>query len=444
METNETPKLPLTEREMEVLRLVATGATNQQIALALFISANTVKVHLRNIFQKLGVESRTEATMYAVREGWVVLEGVPMAPEREEEEPTLPQERISGWQRAFFVVMAVLISALVGLRPVGTASNNANSPFTDQGDTVLGPSSDLTSSRWESRAQMPTARARLAVVAYDGKVYAIGGDGTEGVSGAVEVYDPETDTWMRRASKPVPVRNIGAATLGDLIYVPGGYDALDRAVEVVEVYDPRTDTWSEVAPLPRPLFSYAIAAVRGKLYLIGGSDGVRYLDTVLIYDPASDSWTAGTSMGTARGFCAAAVVDEKVYVIGGYDGQSESSLCEVYDPAEEGSGVNPWTALAPMRTARGGIAAVAADNYLYVIGGGWTSYLSYNERYDINQDEWTEFESPLLGQWRTLGAAAIDRGTETIVHVAGGWSARYLSTNYAYKAVFRIFLPSPR
>lgn len=444
MEANETPQLLLTEREMEVLRLVATGATNQQIALDLFISANTVKVHLRNIFQKLGVESRTEATMYAVREGWVVLEGVPAPQELEEGQPALPQERISRWQRVFFVVMATLISALVLIRPAGTASNNANSPFTDQGDAVLGPASDLTSSRWESRAQMPTARARLAVVAYDGKVYAIGGDGTEGVSGAVELYDPETDAWTRRASKPVPVRNIGAAVLEDLIYVPGGYDALDQAVDVVEVYDPHADTWHEVAPLPRPLFAYAIAAVRGKLYLFGGSDGMRYLDTVLIYDPASDTWTPGSSMSTARGFCAAAVVGEWVYVLGGYDGQSESVLCEAYDPAKEGSGEGPWVPLAPMRSGRGGIAAVPVDNYVYAIGGGWTKYLAYNERYDVNQDEWTEFESPLLGQWRTLGAAATDSGAETLIHVVGGWSARYLSTNYAYKAVFRIFLSSPR
>jgi DNA-binding CsgD family transcriptional regulator/N-acetylneuraminic acid mutarotase len=444
MDANGTPQLVLTEREMEVLRLVATGATNQQIALQLFISANTVKVHLRNVFQKLGVESRTEATMYAVREGWVVLEGVPAVQEREEEEPTLPRERISRWQRVFFVVMAMLISALVLLRPSGIASNNANSPFTDQGDAIVGTSSDLTSSRWESRAQMPTARARLAVVAYDGKVYAIGGDGTDGVSGAVEVYDPETDTWTRRASKPIPVRNIGAAVLGDLIYVPGGYDALDRAVDVVEVYDPQEDSWSEVAPLPRLLFAYAIAAVQGKLYLIGGSDGIRYLDTVLIYDPATNSWSAGTSMSAARGFCAAAVLDERIYVLGGYDGQSESVLCAVYDPVKEGSGENPWTRLASMRTGRGGAAAVAVDTYVYAIGGGWTQYLAHNERYDVTQDEWTEFESPLLGQWRTLGAAASDSGSETIIHVVGGWNARYLSTNYAYKAVFRIFLPSPR
>jgi two-component system NarL family response regulator len=58
----------LTERELEVLRLVAQGLANRDIAGRLFISENTVKNHVRNILDKLRLHSRMEAVVYAVRE----------------------------------------------------------------------------------------------------------------------------------------------------------------------------------------------------------------------------------------------------------------------------------------------------------------------------------------------------------------------------------------
>jgi DNA-binding NarL/FixJ family response regulator len=61
-----TPKL--TERELEVLKLVAQGMSNREIASDLFISENTVKNHVRNILEKLHLHSRMEAVVYAVRE----------------------------------------------------------------------------------------------------------------------------------------------------------------------------------------------------------------------------------------------------------------------------------------------------------------------------------------------------------------------------------------
>jgi DNA-binding NarL/FixJ family response regulator len=67
----EPPKTNLTEREMGVLRLVAAGKTNQEIGLALGISDKTVEKHLEAIFGKLGVASRVEAAVWAVRAGWV-------------------------------------------------------------------------------------------------------------------------------------------------------------------------------------------------------------------------------------------------------------------------------------------------------------------------------------------------------------------------------------
>ena len=98
MESNESGQSNvLSERELEILRLVATGAANQQIAHDLFISINTVKVHLRNIFGKLEVESRTEASMYAIRHGWIVVPEAQIAQVPQEPE-SLPPQRIALWQ----------------------------------------------------------------------------------------------------------------------------------------------------------------------------------------------------------------------------------------------------------------------------------------------------------------------------------------------------------
>jgi NarL family two-component system response regulator LiaR len=59
----------LTLRELEVLRLLAEGHSNPEIASLLFISPKTASTHVTNILTKLGVESRTAAATYAVRHG---------------------------------------------------------------------------------------------------------------------------------------------------------------------------------------------------------------------------------------------------------------------------------------------------------------------------------------------------------------------------------------
>ena len=67
-EPEQLPAPRLTDREMQVLRLVAQGLANREIAKQLFISENTVKNHIRNILEKLHLHSRMEAVVYAVRE----------------------------------------------------------------------------------------------------------------------------------------------------------------------------------------------------------------------------------------------------------------------------------------------------------------------------------------------------------------------------------------
>jgi DNA-binding NarL/FixJ family response regulator len=65
----DAPETPLSEREREVLGLIATGATNKEIAARLFLSPHTVKEHASALYRKLGVKNRAEATRRAERLG---------------------------------------------------------------------------------------------------------------------------------------------------------------------------------------------------------------------------------------------------------------------------------------------------------------------------------------------------------------------------------------
>ena len=64
----------LTERELEVLRLMATGKTNREVGGALFITEGTVKAHVNNILTKMGVRDRTQAVTTALKRGLVQLD----------------------------------------------------------------------------------------------------------------------------------------------------------------------------------------------------------------------------------------------------------------------------------------------------------------------------------------------------------------------------------
>ena len=69
-----TPRIGLTPRELEVLRLVADGLSNAQVAQRIVRTEGTVKVHLKNILQKLDVKDRTEAVTAALRRGFIRLD----------------------------------------------------------------------------------------------------------------------------------------------------------------------------------------------------------------------------------------------------------------------------------------------------------------------------------------------------------------------------------
>ncbi|MEA3345663.1 MAG: LuxR C-terminal-related transcriptional regulator [Chloroflexota bacterium] len=432
---------PLSKREQEVLELVATGATNRQIARELYISVNTVKVHLRNVFNKLEVSSRTEATVVALREGWVAVEGVVTEDEAVEApkevvrfEP-LPVESLPWPRRIFLALAAVLLLALLAWvrMPASHLSSGSSGEFTDH-PMVKSPALPAEAPRWQERMPMTLPRARLALALYKDQLYAIGGDTPNGIACQVSSYDLRSDIWASLADKPTPTANIKAVLLSDRIYVPGGYTADGEVADVLEIYDPQADQWSSAAPLPEPRCAYGLTLLEGQLYLLGGWDGSSYVDTVYSYDPRADAWSEEAPLRAPRGFLGAATLAGRIYAVGGYDGAREYRLCEVYDPQ------GGWSSCAPMRVGRGGLEVAAVGGRLYAIGGGISGKegIFSNEWYDPHQDGWTSFRTPFNGQWHSPGVAT----DGTSIFAVGGWSRGYLAKAEEYQALYRLFLPA--
>ncbi|MBL7201998.1 MAG: hypothetical protein ISS56_17810 [Anaerolineae bacterium] len=433
---------PLSERELELVRLLSTGLSNKEIGNELYISPNTVKVHLRNIYGKLNVSSRTEATMVAVRMGWVDIGTQDEQPAADQDGPTpelaAPEETrtvlppLAPWQRATLIASALLVA--LGLWLIWPGEARQPEPFPDA--RPQSPRLSLSAaSRWQSLAQMPTPRRRLAVVAHRGLIYAIGGSTRSGVSDVVEIYAPDEDDWTRGVDKPTAVESIGAVVLEGRIYVPGGRlddGQMSDRLEVLEPGEGAQGTWTAAKGLPKGVGAYAIAAQGDALYLFGGYDGSTYLADTYRYSPAGDEWVALSPMPTARAFAGAGTVDGRVYVVGGYDGQVELALCEAYDAAQD-----RWETCPAMNAPRGGVGVAVVADTLYAIGGGWDSYLVENEYLSPIQGTWKTFPSPVLQEWRDLGVAV----NETSFYAIGGWDGEFLGTNQAYRALYRLYLP---
>jgi DNA-binding CsgD family transcriptional regulator/N-acetylneuraminic acid mutarotase len=424
----------LSEREIEILKLVATGASNKEIAQILTISPNTVKVHLRNVFSKIGVVSRTEATLYAIKIGLIQPEGVTAeAPATPESNPEIPAQTVASPLSSQFrwIGMGVIIIVLTAIILQFTVFNRSST-----GEPAAG---ELN--RWESAAALPQALAAAAVEQYEGNIYLISGQATDTLSAQVFQYSINSDGWNQLADKPTPVKSASAGLLGEEIFVPGGETQDGQPTAVLEIFDIRADAWRSGAQLPEPLSRYALAAFEGNLYLFGGWNGKSVSQKVYAYDPAEDTWRVQTSLPVPVENSAAAAVSGKIYLIGGDDGQQAADSVWAYYPNRGDNDESAWVEKPALPAARSGLKAAVLNNSIYISGGEQNensqseSILRFNEI----DNQWEELSASIQLPQTGISVVAAD----TKIHFLGGISdGQPVTLHESYQAVYTVRLPA--
>ena len=231
--------------------------------------------------------------------------------------------------------------------------------------------------------------------------------------------------WESNAPLPTPRAYFGYTSTDEKIYVIGGFDENESALDVVEVYNTKTNSWATLAPLLEPLHHTAAAAYEGKLYVAGGThdqqpsflglhfrEKVRAESLFFIYDIEKNEWKRGPDIPTPRLGLTSQAINGTVYVIGGanhfprsiFDTEHEwYSVNEEYD-IESGA----WQTMAPMPTPRDHVQSTVMDGKIFVIGGRQTTLkntVSSNEVYDPSTDSWTILDPmPTLRSGMTMSS----------------------------------------
>lgn len=443
----------LSERELEILRLVVTGVSNKEIAQQLHISTNTVKVHLRNIFSKTGAVSRTEAAMFAVSNGLVP--EVQAAGESQLDTVSEPQESYTSVRGGLFPASSIqvttaepdhsffrwpwLLAALIVILAVVTGYQ-----FLNQGQVIgqASPTQNIVptpQARWRELAHMPTPRFGLALATFDNKLFAIGGERSSGATNLVERFDIEKGDWQTMASKPTAVGDVSAEVISGKIFVPGGKLTDGSMTNVLEIYDPQRDTWITGSPLPEAVSAYALASFEGRLYLFGGWDGQHYLNSVLRYDAASDQWTQLPPMPLARAYAGAAFSGDRIFVLGGRNQSGALAANSVYMPNNENGNGASWSEAAPLPEGRYAMGVTSIAGFIYVVGGtGVTNTELPTMVYLPSNDAWSVSSAQGIQPVSSPGVVAVEAFLYSVGGQYGGAPVANLQT---YQAMTTIAVP---
>jgi N-acetylneuraminic acid mutarotase len=188
---------------------------------------------------------------------------------------------------------------------------------------------DPNTGQWESKDSMSIDRGLAASASIDGKIYVIGGlrkvGGGYDYGGVktMEMYDVITGTWSQLPDMPTKRWGHSAVAYNGKIYVVGGVTFYPHTTvyKTVEVYNPQDSTWTtESGLMPTARYCVTSCLLNNKIYAIGGwyhsSSGPIY-NKVEVYNPDSSTWYIETPMPVARAVLTSIVLDGKIYVYGG-------------------------------------------------------------------------------------------------------------------------------
>ena len=222
---------------------------------------------------------------------------------------------------------------------------------------------DLTKKTWSDKAPMNESRAWFASAILKHKIYACGGYNYQnGNLRSVEIYDPVLDVWGLLPSMTEVRMNAACVAFNNKIYVIGGY-AGGQIHASVEIFNPATNEWSFGPPLQVPRYGAKAIVYTDKIFVIGGYEmlSLSPMKIVEVYDPlVSANWIVQQQQLTVgRSFFAVTLLDNKILISGGATGRFATVVtkkCETYDNLE-------WKETGPLLTARSGHAAVTLDDY---------------------------------------------------------------------------------
>ena len=265
----------LSERERQILLLVATGLSNRQIAGQLDISENTVKVHVRNIFAKIDVASRTEASLYAVRHGLMdvpasaqpaepapaVVETTP-PPAEVLPPPTLPSaalRRPLPHAGRIAVGVALALSLAVGY---GVWAAQPVAPL-----EAIKPINDA---RWKQLPGVTQPRAHVVLAVVNGDLYALGGGDDARQRRLVERFDSTTQQWQPASPLPFALAQGVSWSDGSGVWV---IDA--RGDGTIHHWD--GVDWRQTATQNAPAEITQLVRWQGKWVVLAGAEGSAQL-----------------------------------------------------------------------------------------------------------------------------------------------------------------------